>query len=413
MDERSSLKGQVAGLKMQLSAADRHVQLLSQQLTSETASRQKAELERQHLWEAQLLQQQQSMSQKLGHDKLLQQVAGHDEQQERLMQKLQRYEIHNLELIARVHSRDESQQKLTQQCQELQGQLTSSNASCQQLSEQLHVSNEEQEHLQQALNGVKQQGSSCQARHQEEQQYHSLQLQTLQSQLQQAQHDVKLLQPKLQQAEAERLTLERHFNTQEKLHEQGQRQLQQKLADAVSQRLSSNAAEVLAECNQLRQQLTVVTRQNQESLISIAALKTKLDQAEAAAAKAAARVSAELIRVTEVAARAAESSARVDALVLSEASLQVQLGEAAERMSLLVSQHNQVLNVWHPETHCFSDGLSLCILTHSRMNNFHTPCSRQHIGCTLLQNTTVIASHSLVTIIACSILVVLTRQYAS
>ncbi|KAA6417367.1 MAG: hypothetical protein FRX49_12696 [Trebouxia sp. A1-2] len=162
-----------------------------------------------------------------------------------------------------------------------------------------------------------------------------------QAQLQQAEHDVKHVQPKLQQAETEILTLKRKLNTQQKLHEQGQRELQQKLADTVSQQLSSNPAEVLAECDQLKQQLTVVTSQNQESLVSIASLKTKLDQAEAAAARAAARVSAEVARVTEVTARAAESSARVDALVLSEASLRVLLGEAEERMSFLVSQHAQ------------------------------------------------------------------------
>jgi len=143
VDEHSSLKGQLAGLKLQLSAANNQVQQLHQQVTTETASRQKAEQERQHMWEAQLLQQQQSLSQKLGHEKLLQQVAGHDEQQQELMQKLQRCEIHNTELLAQVQSRDESQQKLAQQCQELQGQLTSSNVSCQQLSEQLHVSNEQ------------------------------------------------------------------------------------------------------------------------------------------------------------------------------------------------------------------------------------------------------------------------------
>ncbi|KAL0029089.1 hypothetical protein WJX77_005997 [Trebouxia sp. C0004] len=259
VDEHSSLKGQLAGLKLQLSAANSQVQQLSQQVTTEMASRQKAEQERQHLWEAQLLQQQQSMSQKLGHEKLLQQVAGHDEQQQQGMQKLQRYEVRNMELVAQVQSRDESQQKLAQQCQELQGQLTSSNVSCQQLSEQLH----------------------------------------------------------------------------------GQRQLQQKLADAVSQQLSINAAEVRAECDQLRQQLTVMTRQNQEFLVSIASLKTKLEQADVAAATAAARVSAEVVRFTEVTARAAESSARVDALMLSETSLRVQLGEAEERINRLMSQHDQ------------------------------------------------------------------------
>ncbi len=338
MDEHSSLKGQLAGLKLQLSAANSQVQQLHQQVTTETASRQKAEQERQHMWEAQLLQQQQSLSQKLGHEKLLQQVAGHDEQQRQLMQKLQRCEIHNMKLVAQVQSRDESQL-----CQELQGQLTSSNVSCQQLSEQLHVSNEQRQLLQQALDDIKQQGISCQVQHQEQQQHHSLQLQKLQSQLQQTQHDVKHVQPKLQQAEAEILTLERQLNTQQKLHEQGQRQLRQKLADTIDQQSSSNAAEVLAECDQLRQQLTVVTRQHQESLVSTASLKTKLDQAEATAAKAAARASAEVARVTEVTARAAESSARVDAVVLSEASLRVQLGEAEERINLLVLQHDQVL----------------------------------------------------------------------
>ena len=338
MDEHSSLKGQLAGLKLQLSAANNQVQQLHQQVTTETASRQKAEQDRQHMWEAQLLQQQQSLSQKLGHEKLLQQVAGHDEQQQELMQKLQRCEIHNTELLAQVQSRDESQQKLAQQCQELQGQLTSSNVSCQQLSEQLHVSNEQRGLLQQALDGIKRQGISCQVQHQEHQQHHSVQLQKLQSQLQQAQHDVKHVQPKLQQAEAEILTLERKLNTQQKLHEQGQRQLQQKLADTVSQQSSSNAAEVHADGNQLRQQLTFVTRQNQQSLVSIASMQTKLDQAEAAAAKGAARVSAEV-------ARAAMSCARVDALVLSEALLRVQLGEAEERINLLVSQHDQVLHV--------------------------------------------------------------------
>ncbi|DBA83018.1 TPA: hypothetical protein ACH3X1_006794 [Trebouxia sp. C0004] len=341
VDEHSSLKGQLAGLKLQLSAANSQVQQLSQQVTTEMASRQKAEQERQHLWEAQLLQQQQSMSQKLGHEKLLQQVAGHDEQQQQGMQKLQRYEVRNMELVAQVQSRDESQQKLAQQCQELQGQLTSSNVSCQQLSEQLHVRNEQHEHMQQALDGIRQHEISCQVQHQEQQQHHYLQLQKLKSQLQQAQQNVKHVQPKLQQAEAEILSLNGELNTQQKLHEQGQRQLQQKLADAVSQQLSINAAEVRAECDQLRQQLTVMTRQNQEFLVSIASLKTKLEQADVAAATAAARVSAEVVRFTEVTARAAESSARVDALMLSETSLRVQLGEAEERINRLMSQHDQ------------------------------------------------------------------------
>jgi len=410
-DEHSSLKGQVAGLKLQLSAANSQVQQLRQQVTSETASRQKAEQGRQHLWEAQLLQQQQSMSQKLGHETLLQQVAGHDEQQRQLMQKLQRCEIHIMELVAQVQSRDESQQKLAQQCQELQGQLTSSNVSCQQLSEQLHVSNEQQEHLQQALNGVKQQGMSCQVRHQEQQQHHDVQLQKLQSQLQQAQRDVKHVQPKLQ-TEAEILSLKCQLNTQQKLHEQGQRQLQQKLTDAVSQQSYSNAAEMHAECDQLRQQLTVVTRQNQESAVSITSLKTKLDQAEAAAAKAAARVSAEVATVAEVTARAAESSARVDALVLSEASLRVQLGEAEERINLLVSQHDQVLNIWHTVISLFKHWTkSLPNDIHQPHRQFNMPCSGQYTACTfnILQNNTVIAGCSSMTMIACSVLLMFTR----
>ncbi|KAL0044127.1 hypothetical protein WJX82_011396 [Trebouxia sp. C0006] len=93
--------------------------------------------------------------------------------------------------------------------------------------------------------------------------------------------------------------------------------------------ISSQGQDSVDEHSSLKGQLAGLKLQ-----LSAANNQTKLDQAEAAAAKGAARVSAEV-------ARAAMSCARVDALVLSEALLRVQLGEAEERINLLVSQHDQ------------------------------------------------------------------------
>lgn len=345
VDESSSLKGQIAGLKLQLSSAHGQVQQLGEQVKSETASRETAEQERQHLWESQLLYQQQSVTKQLDHEKLLQQVASHDKQQQLCMSKLQRCEEQNAGLVAQLQSRCESHQQLAQQCQQLQGQVTSSSESCQQLSEKLCISNSEVVQLQKQLDCLKHQQMPCPVQQEEQQQRQEeqqLQKRALEAQLQHTQQSMAQLQAQLQLAETQRRVAQHQLDTQQKLHEQQQQSMQQQMTAASEQQRSSSNAEMQSCCDQLRHKLAVLTRQNEESEGSIVSLRQSVAQAERKAAEASGRVAEALARVTEVSARAAESCARVDALILSEASLRVQLGAAEEHCNHLCSQHDQV-----------------------------------------------------------------------
>ena len=321
-DLHSSLRGQIAGLRLQLSSAQNEVQQLHEQVVVDSAARQDAELQKQHLWESQLLHQQQSVAKEQLHEQLLQQVQTHDKGHQKVMQKLLDCEEQKQELLAQLQGENESQQKLQQQCLELQGQLQSSHNSCREVSEKLNSHHQRKVQLELQLCTSEQLHRQLSQQLQAHNQQSHLQLQELQAQLDSAKECISQLQSQLKQE------VKQH-KQQQLLHVKQQQKLQQQLADAVQQQHSEcSAAETQAEFAQLRQELASLTSRSQEVASSVSLWKDKFAQAEAQAAEASARVS--------------KGCARVDALLLSEASLRMQLMEAEECHLMLKSQHAQV-----------------------------------------------------------------------
>lgn len=305
---QSALQGQVAGLKLQLVSASAQVQNLTNQLEVESSSRKAAEQQKQHLWESQLLQQQQWVTKETSHQQLLQQLQSHDGQQQKLVQKLHRLEQQNEQLSQKLCCSRDPLQALTQQCQELQKKLQASDDSYKQLSEKLEATEQCRLQLEQALlsNGSTQHG-------QDELQQ---QVQSLQTQLSTAQHSMVQQQAQMQR------TVDRHSA----LKQQHEQQLQQQSIE--HKRQDQTCAELQARNVQLMTDMAVLRNQSQEASRTNEALCVKLAELEGESAKAASK--------------AVEVVARNDALTLSEASLRLQLGQASEGRKLLVSQHTQV-----------------------------------------------------------------------
>ena len=315
---QSGLQGQVAGLKLQLISAKAQVQNLNEQLESESLNRKTAEQQKQYLWEAQLLQQQRSVTKDESHQQLLQQVNSHDVQQQKLVHKLQQLEQQNEQLSTELKLSREPMQALKQQCQELQEKVQASADSHKQLLKKLDTTEQCRLQLEQTVLNSGTQHSQEQLQKQ---------LQSLHTQLSTLQRSMSQQQAEMQRTENSHAALQIQLQQQQQLHKQQQQQLQQQhLTERQSQ--GQTSAEVEAKNAQLITNMAVLRNQRQEATRVSEALSAKLTQVES--------------EFAETSIKAIELAARNDALILSEASLRLELGQAIDKHELLVSQHQRV-----------------------------------------------------------------------
>ena len=353
--QQSALQGQVAGLKLQLASAAAKVQELTQQLESESLGRQAAEQKQKHLWESQLLQQQQSVTHAQSHQQLLQKVQQHDDQQQKLLQQLQSLAQQNKHLSEKLRIRQQSlQERIDLAEQKLQG----SDDTRKQLSEKLQASEQQRVQLEQRLLSNDAQPS---------QNHLQVQIQRLTADLDTAQHSVLQHQADLQHEVKENTALQQKLVSQQQLHEQQQQKLQQQLTQSQSEHQASTLL-LQTKQDQLQKDVTLLQIQRQKIVSSSSALAAKLDQAEA--------------RCFRASAKEAEASARVDALILSEVSLHLQLGTAEERCARLVSEHAQVcLLLLHVRStlHVYCDTSQAQVRTCLHSQNFGSSKSSQQL----------------------------------
>lgn len=235
-DVHSSLKGQLAGLKLQLAAAQSRIAELQNQLTDASEAHSNTKQKHEHLWQSQLLQQQNITHRALANEQLHQQL-------------LQKQEV---------------QRQQQQEHEGLVSSLQESKQAYQQLSKTLQLCKEQHEQELKAMAHQLTSTSAC--LRQAEDEAH------LQQRLSQVLH---------QQHEKQQLVREKQQHTSQHKLLGAEQQLQQ-LQDKAKQQ-SMDQTNINVKCEQLVRDLSIAHADRQKANDAAAALQSQLLSSKARA----------------------------------------------------------------------------------------------------------------------------------